>query len=102
MKIKFNSDDDLPSKKTLKLCNMITVVGSVFHEGNKYYPQVSLEECWYNLKTSEYDGIGVYKGVDVNETNGLHDHIICHYWYFLEINFRFQPEVMTELMRWLP
>ena len=44
----------------------------------------------------------MYEGVDVNKTNGLHEHIICHYWYFIEINFRFQPEVMTELMRWLP
>ena len=40
MKIKFNSDDDLPLNKTLKLYNMIIVVKSDFHEGNKYYPQV--------------------------------------------------------------
>ena len=37
MKIKFNSDDDLSSKKTLELLNMVTVVRSVFNEGNKYY-----------------------------------------------------------------
>ena len=39
MKIKFNSDDDLPLKKTLELRKMITVIESVFHEGNKYYTQ---------------------------------------------------------------
>ena len=33
MKFKFNSDDDLPLKKTLDLCNII-VVRSVFHEGS--------------------------------------------------------------------
>ena len=38
MKIKFNSDDDLPLKKTLKFCNMIIVVRSVFHKDNKYNP----------------------------------------------------------------
>ena len=37
MKIKFNSDDDLSSKKTLELLNMVIVVRSVFNEGNKYY-----------------------------------------------------------------
>ena len=37
MKIKFNSGDDLPLKKTLELYNMVIVVRSVFHEGNKYY-----------------------------------------------------------------
>ena len=40
MKIKFRSDDDLPLKKTLELHNIVIVVGSVFNEGNKYYPQV--------------------------------------------------------------
>ena len=40
MKIKFNSDDDLPVNKTLEIRNMIKVVRSVFHKGNKYYPQV--------------------------------------------------------------
>ena len=49
MKIKLNSDDDLALKKRLKLCNMITVVRSVFHEGNKHYPQVFLDEFWYKL-----------------------------------------------------
>ena len=38
MKIKFDLDDDLPLKKMLELHNMIVVVRSVFHEGNKYYP----------------------------------------------------------------
>ena len=44
MKIKFNSDKYLPLKKTLELLNMIVVV---FHEGNKYYPQVFSDECLY-------------------------------------------------------
>ena len=29
--------------------NMIIVVRFVFYEGNKYYPQVSLDECFYRL-----------------------------------------------------
>ena len=28
---------------------MITVVRAVFHENNKYYPQVFLHECLYEL-----------------------------------------------------
>ena len=49
MKIKFNSDDDLPLKKTLELSNNIIVVKAVFHGGNKYYPQIFLDEYFYNL-----------------------------------------------------
>ena len=36
MKIKFDSDDGLPLKKTLELHNMIIVVRAVFHEGSKH------------------------------------------------------------------
>ena len=46
LKIKFSSDDDSPLKKTIKLDNMVIVVRSVFHVGNKYYPQVSLNKCF--------------------------------------------------------
>ena len=49
MKIRFNSDDDLPLKKTLKLYNMTILVRSVFHEDNKYYPQAFLDECLHKL-----------------------------------------------------
>ena len=49
MKTKFNSDDDLPLKKTLEFRNMITVVRPAFHEGSKYYPQVFLDECFCKL-----------------------------------------------------
>ena len=49
MKIKFNSDDSLPLKKTLKLYNMTIIVRSVFEEDCKYYPKVFLGECFYEL-----------------------------------------------------
>ena len=49
MKIKFNSDDNLPLNKMLKLHNMTRIVGSVFQEDNKYYPQVFLDEYLYEL-----------------------------------------------------
>ena len=31
--------------------------------------------------------------IDINETADSCECIICHYWYFLEINFRFQLNV---------
>ena len=39
MKIKFNTDNNLPLIKLLELYNMIIVVKSVFREGSKHYPQ---------------------------------------------------------------
>ena len=49
MKIKFNSDDDLPLNKTIEIRNVIIVARAVFNENNKYYPQVFLDECFYKL-----------------------------------------------------
>ena len=49
MKIRFSFDDNLPLNKTLKLRNMTIVVRSVFEELGKFYPQVYLGECLYEL-----------------------------------------------------
>ena len=48
MKIKFNSDDNLPLNKVLRIHNMKIVIRSVFQEYGKYYPQFFLE-CLYEL-----------------------------------------------------
>ena len=50
MKIKFNSDDKLSLNKMIEIPSMIIVVRAVFHENNKYYPQVFLDECLYKLQ----------------------------------------------------
>ena len=41
----------------------------------------------------EYDKIDALEGIDASKTDGLCAFIICHYCYFLEIDFKFQPEV---------
>ena len=48
-KIKFNSDDNLPLSKILKLYNLTIVVRTVFQEDSKYHPQAFLDECLYEL-----------------------------------------------------
>ena len=49
MKIKCNSDDDLPLNKPLKFHAMKIIIRSVFEEGGKLYPQVFLNYCLYKL-----------------------------------------------------
>ena len=49
IKIKLNSDDTFSLNKTLKLHNMTIIITSVFEEDGKYYPQIYLEECLYDL-----------------------------------------------------
>ena len=49
MKIKFNSDDDLPLNKPLKFHAMTIIIRSVFEWGGKLYPQAFLNETLYEL-----------------------------------------------------
>ena len=49
MKIKFNSDDDLPLNKQLKFHNMVITLRSAFEEDGKLYPQVFLDDDLYEL-----------------------------------------------------
>ena len=49
MKIKFYADSELPLNKTIEIPTMTIVFTAVFHENNKYYQQVFLEECLYKL-----------------------------------------------------
>ena len=49
IKIKFNSDDNLPLNEIQQLRNLVIVVRSTFLEDNKYYPQVFLDDSSYEL-----------------------------------------------------
>ena len=49
IKIKFDSDDDLPLNKTIKIHIATIVARAIFLENNKCYPQVFLDECLYRL-----------------------------------------------------
>ena len=50
MKIKFNSDDDLPLNKPLKFHAMTIIIRSVFEEDGKLYPQVFLDDALCKLQ----------------------------------------------------
>ena len=39
----------------------------------------------------EYDRIDVSEGIDINKTNAFKECDICHYWYFLDKNFNYEP-----------
>ena len=39
----------------------------------------------------EYDRIDISEGIDVNKTNASKECDICHYWYFKDIDFKYEP-----------
>ena len=44
IKIKFNSDDELPRNEKIEILSMIIFVRAVFLENKKYYPHIFLDE----------------------------------------------------------
>ena len=39
----------------------------------------------------QYDRIGVSEGIDINKTNKSKQCMLCHYWYFKDLCYKFQP-----------
>ena len=48
-RIGINTDDDLPLNKQLKFPTLTIIIRCVFQEGEKLYPQIYLDECFYEL-----------------------------------------------------
>ena len=41
----------------------------------------------------QYDRIGVSERIDINETSASKESDICHYWYFEDVDFKYEPYV---------
>ena len=49
MKIKFNSDDNIPLNKQLNFSTITVIIRNIFEKDGKYYPQIFLDECLYEV-----------------------------------------------------
>ena len=41
----------------------------------------------------QYERINVSEGIDINKSNKSKECMICHYWYFKDIGYKFEPYV---------
>ena len=46
-KLRFSSDDDLPLDTFIEFHMLTIVINCVIEKGNKYYPEIYLDECLY-------------------------------------------------------
>ena len=44
----------------------------------------------------QYKRIEVSEGIDVNKTNASKECMLCHYWYFKDVGFKFEPHVSNK------
>ena len=67
MKIKFESDDELPLGKIVNVAVYVIIVKGVFEKDSKFYPQFFLHECFYNYE---------------EDINPLVDFLLCELIFF--------------------
>ena len=41
----------------------------------------------------EYERIDISEGIDIKKTNASKECKICHYWYFKNIGFKYEPHI---------
>ena len=44
----------------------------------------------------EYNRIDISEGIDINKTNASKECKICHYWYFKDIGFKYEPYLYND------
>lgn len=97
-KIRLDSDDHLPSNKKLEFHNKIITVRPVFHESNKYYPEIFSDDFILNHLSNvcmlDYGRIDVSESINTNKKKTSRE-CNCHYSFFLRINICQNYKVVT-------
>ena len=44
----------------------------------------------------QYEKIDVSEGIDVNKRSTSKECMLCHYWYFKDVGFKFEPHVCNK------
>ena len=54
-------------------------------------------EVDYELETTlQYEKIDISEGIDIHKTHPSKECMLCHYWYFKDVRFKFEPRVCNE------
>ena len=44
----------------------------------------------------QYETIDVSKGIETNKTSTSKECMLCHYWYYKDVGFKFEPHVCNK------
>ena len=44
----------------------------------------------------QYEKISISEGIDTNKTNASKECMVCHYWYFKDVGFKFERHVCNK------
>ena len=48
-----------------------------------------------NIKMLDFYKIDISEGIDINKISASKEYDMCHYWYFLNKSFKFEPYVCS-------
>ena len=48
------------------------------------------------LKMLQYGKIDVWEGIDINKTSASKECVLCHYWYFKDVGFKYELHVCNK------
>ena len=48
------------------------------------------------MKMLRFEKISISAGIDINKSNKSKECIICHYWYFKGVGYKFEPYVCNK------
>ena len=51
---------------------------------------------WVSVKMLHYEKVDVSEGIGINETSASKECMLCHYWYFKDVRFKFEPHVCNK------
>ena len=93
MKIKIDTDDELPLNKLENFPAMTVIIRSTFEEDDKYYSQLFRRMFTWVIKIVQYKKIDVSEGIDTNKTSASKECMFCHFWHFKSIGHKFESNV---------
>ena len=44
----------------------------------------------------QYERIDISEGIDLNKSDKSKECMICHYWYFKDIDYKYEPHVCNK------
>ena len=47
-------------------------------------------------KVVQYEKISISEGIDTNKTSASKECMRCHYWYFNDVGFKFEPDLCNK------
>ena len=97
IKNKFNSDDNLPLNKILKLHNLTIIVDLFLKKMENITCKFFQMNVYMKYKCQNMME-QIFPGIDIIKMSALKECDVCHYWYFLDKSFKYEPYFVMVLM----